>query len=144
MLSVSQAYDVLGVTRNCSFTELKAAFRSRVMHILNPDVRKDAGDSDVMIRRVIKAYEMLSMNSQFQTSERVSSIFMCTKSTSCLLILINWYYMRNFSSILSLPYSSSAEADYLYSLITKAKFENNRYQKPRREPMVTIYNVDMF
>ncbi|RDX94717.1 Chaperone protein dnaJ C76, chloroplastic, partial [Mucuna pruriens] len=37
-------------------------------------------------------------------------------------------------SILEAPYDTSAEADLLYSLITKAKFENNRYQKPKKQP----------
>ncbi|KAK6915571.1 hypothetical protein RJ641_020688, partial [Dillenia turbinata] len=36
-------------------------------------------------------------------------------------------------SILEMPYDSSAEADMLYSLIVKAKFENNRYQKPKKK-----------
>ncbi|KAF9607599.1 hypothetical protein IFM89_037527 [Coptis chinensis] len=205
MLSVSQAYDVLGVTRNCSFTELKTAFRSRVKQF-HPDIRKDAGDSDVMIRRVIKAYEILSKNSQFRTSERecldpfdepeCEAVDLFVNETLCIgkgcpyscvqraphafsfssngtahaisqghdddyqVQLAVGQCPRNcihyvtpsqriildelLDSILSLPYNSSTEADYMYSLITKAKFENNRYQKPRREPMVTIYNVDMF
>ncbi|KAF9621350.1 hypothetical protein IFM89_020009, partial [Coptis chinensis] len=58
ILSVSQAYDVLGVTRNCSFIELKTAFRSIVKQF-HPDVRKDSGDTDIMIRRVIKAYKVI-------------------------------------------------------------------------------------
>ncbi|KAF5202755.1 Chaperone dnaj-domain superfamily protein [Thalictrum thalictroides] len=205
ILSMSSAYDVLGVKKNCSFTELKAAFRLRVKQF-HPDVRKDVGDSDIMIRRVIQAYEMLSKNHQFETSERecldpfdepeceATDVFvnetLCFGkgcSYSCVnraphafsfastgtaratsqghgddyqVQLAVGQCPRNcihyvtpsqriileelLESILSLPYNSAAEADYLYSLITKATFENNRYQKPKREPMVTIYNVDMF
>ncbi|KAF9620604.1 hypothetical protein IFM89_013630 [Coptis chinensis] len=58
MLSVSQAYDVLGVTRNCSFIELKTAFRSIVKQF-HPDVQKDSGDTDIMIRQVFKAYGVI-------------------------------------------------------------------------------------
>ncbi|KAK3007998.1 hypothetical protein RJ639_014668, partial [Escallonia herrerae] len=40
-------------------------------------------------------------------------------------------------SILGMPYDCSAEADLLYSLIVKAKFENNRYRKPKKQPKVS-------
>ncbi|CAJ1960868.1 unnamed protein product [Sphenostylis stenocarpa] len=48
------------------------------------------------------------------------------------------------NSILEAPYDTSAEADLLYSLITKAKFENNRYQKPKRQPKASNQHVDWF
>ncbi|XP_062001943.1 chaperone protein dnaJ C76, chloroplastic [Rosa rugosa] len=47
-------------------------------------------------------------------------------------------------SILSQPYDSSAEADLLYSLIVKARFENNRYQKPKKQPKASTQHVDWF
>ncbi|ESW19044.1 hypothetical protein PHAVU_006G091900 [Phaseolus vulgaris] len=47
-------------------------------------------------------------------------------------------------SILEAPYDTSADADLLYSLINKAKFENNRYQKPQRQPKGSSQNVDWF
>ncbi|XP_031270088.1 pentatricopeptide repeat-containing protein At3g05340-like [Pistacia vera] len=47
-------------------------------------------------------------------------------------------------SILNVPYDISAEADLLYSLITKAKFENNRYQKPKKQPKTSSKHVDWF
>nr|XP_015875227.2 uncharacterized protein LOC107412040 [Ziziphus jujuba var. spinosa] len=47
-------------------------------------------------------------------------------------------------SILEVPYDISAEADFLYSLIVKAKFENNRYQKPKKQPKASTQNVDWF
>ncbi|GMY21549.1 Chaperone protein DnaJ [Fagus crenata] len=47
-------------------------------------------------------------------------------------------------SILSTPYDSSAEAELLYSLIVKAKFENNRYQKPKKQPKTSTKHVDWF
>ncbi|PIA30759.1 hypothetical protein AQUCO_05400097v1 [Aquilegia coerulea] len=204
-MSMSSAYDVLGIKKNCSITELKAAFRSRVKQF-HPDVQKDVCDSDAMIRRVIQAYEMLSENHQFETSERecldpfdepeceATDIFVnetlcagkgcsysCVSRAPHAFSFVSTGTVRATSqghgddyqvqlavgqcprncihyvtpsqriileelleSILSLPYSNDVEVDYLYSLLTKAKFENNRYNKPRREPMVTIYNVDIF
>ncbi|OIV95111.1 hypothetical protein TanjilG_21501 [Lupinus angustifolius] len=47
-------------------------------------------------------------------------------------------------SVLGAPYDTSAEADMLYSLITKAKFENNRYQKPKKQPKSSSQHVDWF
>ncbi|KAH7574559.1 hypothetical protein ACOSQ2_009001 [Xanthoceras sorbifolium] len=47
-------------------------------------------------------------------------------------------------SILNVPYDCSAEADFLYSLIVKAKFENNRYQKPKKQPKTSTQHVDWF
>ncbi|KAL5566084.1 hypothetical protein UlMin_029248 [Ulmus minor] len=49
------------------------------------------------------------------------------------------------NSILSVPYiDSSAEAELLYALIVKAKFENNRFQKPKKQPKTSTQNVDWF
>lgn len=45
-------------------------------------------------------------------------------------------------SILNTPYDTTAEADLLYSLIAKAKFENNRYQKPKKQPKASTQHVD--
>ncbi|XP_034706098.1 uncharacterized protein LOC117929796 isoform X2 [Vitis riparia] len=47
-------------------------------------------------------------------------------------------------SILDTPYDTSAEADLLYSLIVKARFENNRYQKPKKQPKGSTQHVDWF
>ncbi|XP_027352650.1 uncharacterized protein LOC113863313 [Abrus precatorius] len=47
-------------------------------------------------------------------------------------------------SIVDAPYDTSAEADLLYSLITKARFENNRYQKPKKQPKASSEHVDWF
>ncbi|KAH0783011.1 hypothetical protein KY290_002609 [Solanum tuberosum] len=47
-------------------------------------------------------------------------------------------------SIMSTPYDTSAEADLLYSLIVKAHFENNRYQKPKKQPKASTKHVDWF
>ncbi|KAM7469384.1 hypothetical protein LguiA_007567 [Lonicera macranthoides] len=48
-------------------------------------------------------------------------------------------------SILEMPYDCSAEADLLYALLVKAKYENNRYQKtPKKQPKVSTQNVDWF
>lgn len=47
-----------------------------------------------------------------------------------------------FCSILDMPYDTSAEAELLYSLIIKARFENNRYQRPKKPPKVSTEHVD--
>ncbi|XP_057763734.1 uncharacterized protein LOC130985015 isoform X2 [Salvia miltiorrhiza] len=45
-------------------------------------------------------------------------------------------------SILDMPYDTSAEAEFLYSLIVKARYENNRYQTPKKKPKVSSKHVD--
>ncbi|KAF7848623.1 hypothetical protein BT93_L1792 [Corymbia citriodora subsp. variegata] len=45
-------------------------------------------------------------------------------------------------SIMDVPYDTSAEADLLYSLIVKAKFENNRFRKPKKQPKSSTKHVD--
>ncbi|GJW49118.1 hypothetical protein Tco_0090469 [Tanacetum coccineum] len=47
-------------------------------------------------------------------------------------------------SILNMPFDCSAEADLLYSLIVKAKFENNRYKKPKKQPKEATKHVDLY
>ncbi|KAJ8772015.1 hypothetical protein K2173_027192 [Erythroxylum novogranatense] len=47
-------------------------------------------------------------------------------------------------SVLMAPYDTSAEANLLYSLITKARFENNRFQKPKKQPKTSSKHVDWF
>ncbi|KAK4595905.1 hypothetical protein RGQ29_014122 [Quercus rubra] len=49
-----------------------------------------------------------------------------------------------FTSILSMPYNSSAEAELLYSFMVKAKFENNQYLKPKKQPKTSTQHVDWF
>ncbi|XP_077242363.1 chaperone DnaJ-domain superfamily protein [Tasmannia lanceolata] len=44
-------------------------------------------------------------------------------------------------SVMNFPYNS-ADASLLYSLLAKAKFENNRYQKPKKQPKVSTQHVD--
>ncbi|KAL3814682.1 hypothetical protein ACJIZ3_015950 [Penstemon smallii] len=70
-LTASSAYDVLGVDVNCSAAQLKAAFRTKVKQY-HPDVvtRGGGSDSDIMIRRVIQAYEILSNYSKSEIIER--------------------------------------------------------------------------
>ncbi|CAM8931130.1 unnamed protein product [Rhodiola kirilowii] len=66
--TASSARDVLAVSSNCSASELKSAFRAKVKEF-HPDVRKDKGEADVMIRRIIEAYEMLSNCSRSEVIE---------------------------------------------------------------------------
>ncbi|KAJ9552784.1 hypothetical protein OSB04_016829 [Centaurea solstitialis] len=47
-------------------------------------------------------------------------------------------------SILNVPFDCSAEAELLYALIVKAKFENNRYRKPKKQPNVSTKHVDWY
>lgn len=52
--------------------------------------------------------------------------------------LVAW---MNICSVLRVPYDL-AEASLLDSLISKAKFENDRYQKPKRKPRASTEYVD--
>ncbi|CAA0828617.1 Chaperone DnaJ-domain superfamily protein, partial [Striga hermonthica] len=45
-------------------------------------------------------------------------------------------------SILNVPYDTSAEAELLYGLIVKAKYENNRYQVPKEKAKASNEHVD--
>ncbi|WOH09063.1 hypothetical protein DCAR_0728516 [Daucus carota subsp. sativus] len=205
-LSTSSAYSLLGVPPNCSPSDLKAAFRTKVKQF-HPDVRRDGEDSDIMIRRVIQAYEILS---QCRKSEIIESecldpfdtpeceafdLFvnetLCAGKgcpSSCVMRAPNAFKYdsttgtarassqgheedyqvqlavglcpRNcihyvtpsqriileelLDSILNMPFDCSAEAELLYSLIAKAKFENNRYQKPKKQSKVSTEHVDWF
>ncbi|KAL6278624.1 hypothetical protein ACE6H2_022225 [Prunus campanulata] len=65
----SSAFAILGVQPTCSATELKAAFRAKVKQF-HPDVNRTGKYSDMMIRRVIQAYEMLSNYSRSEIIER--------------------------------------------------------------------------
>ncbi|PPD86097.1 hypothetical protein GOBAR_DD16967 [Gossypium barbadense] len=211
ILSSSSAYAVLGVDPNCSAAELKAAFRAKVKQY-HPDVNKDGGDSDTMIRRVIQAYEMLCDYSRSEIIERecldpfdspeseafdvfvnevlcvgkhgedyrvqlavgqcprncihfvtpsqriileelLDSNIVLKTSVGCPYSCVKraphaFSYdpstgtARATSQILNVPFDISAEADLLYSLIVKAKFENNRYQKPKKQPKTSTKNVD--
>ncbi|XAR52590.1 hypothetical protein NMG60_11020737 [Bertholletia excelsa] len=47
-------------------------------------------------------------------------------------------------SIIDMPFDTSAEAELLYSLIVKAKFENNRFRKPKKQPKNSSEHVDWF
>ncbi|KAL6324222.1 hypothetical protein AAG906_006494 [Vitis piasezkii] len=205
-LSDSSAYAVLGVDPSCSAAELKAAFRAKVKQF-HPDVNKEVGDSDRMIRLVIQAYELLSCCSRSEIIERecldpfdepeceafdlfinevlcvgkgcpyscvnraphaftfVSStgtaratsqghgedyqiqlaVGQCPRSCIHYVTPSQRIVLEELlDSILDTPYDTSAEADLLYSLIVKARFENNRYQKPKKQPKGSTQHVDWF
>ncbi|KAI4349982.1 hypothetical protein L6164_010515 [Bauhinia variegata] len=205
-LSTTSAYNVLGVEPHCSTAQLKAAFRAKVKQF-HPDVNRDGGNSDAMIRRVIQAYEILSNYSRSEIIESecldpfdrpeceafdlfVNQVLCVGKACSnscvekaphafrydsstgtalstsqghgedyrvqvavgqCPRSCIHYVTPSQriileelLDSILNAPYDTSAEADLLYSLITKAKFENNRYQKPKKQPKSSSQNVDWF
>ncbi|XWS42408.1 hypothetical protein CRYUN_Cryun16bG0012000 [Craigia yunnanensis] len=200
VLSNSSAYSVLGVHPNCSAVELKAAFRAKVKQD-HPDVNRDGGDSDTMIRRVIQAYEILSDYSRSEIIERecldpfdspeceafdvfVNEVlcigkgcpYSCVKRAphaftydpstgtaraisqghaedyqvqlavgqcprSCIHFVTSSQRIileELLDSILNVPFDISIEADLLYSLVVKANFENNRYQKPKKQPKMLI------
>lgn len=203
--SAAAAYAVLGVEANCSASQLKAAFRAKVKEF-HPDVRKNKDDSDIMIRRVIKAYEMLSNYSRSEIIEsecldpfdnpecEAFDIFVdevlcvgkgcpysCVKQAPHAFTFSSRGTARATSqghgddyrvqlavgqcprscihyvtpsqriileellvSILDAPYDTSAEVGLLYSLIVKAKYENNRYQKPKKQPKASTVHVDWY
>ncbi|KAG9457924.1 hypothetical protein H6P81_002432 [Aristolochia fimbriata] len=199
-------YEVLGVDPSCSLADLKVAFRAKVKEF-HPDVCKDVKVSDAMIRRVIKAYELLSETHQPEASVRenvdpfdepecealdifvneavcvgtgcpnscvemaphafsFNSIYGTAQATSqghgdnyrvqlaagqCPRRCIHYVTPLQrlileelLDSVLSSPFSS-AEAAVLDSLIAKARFENNRYQKPKKkESKASSEFVDWF
>ncbi|WCJ43153.1 Chaperone DnaJ-domain superfamily protein [Euphorbia peplus] len=211
-LSTSSAYTLLGVDPGCSPADLKAAFRSKVKQF-HPDVNRDGGNSDTVIRRIIQAYELwfffliLSNYSRsdiierecldpfddpeceafdtfvnqllcvgkgcpYSCVERAPHAFTYDPSTgtaratsqghgedyqvqlavgqcprSCIHYVTPSQRMilgELLDSILDAPYDCSAEADLLYSLIVKARFENNRFQKPKKQPKTSTQHVDWF
>ncbi|OMO99172.1 hypothetical protein COLO4_13469 [Corchorus olitorius] len=201
VLSTSSAYAVLGVNPDCSAAELKAAFRAKVKQY-HPDVNRDLGDSDAMIRRVIQAYEFswaflwcnailftvgyalcrecldpfdspeceafdvfvnevlcVGKGCPYSCVKRAPHAFTYDPSTgtaratsqghaddyqvqlavgqcprSCIHFVTPSQRVileELLDSILNVPFDVSAEADLLYSLIVKAKFENNSQQSFR-------------
>ncbi|XP_010550976.1 PREDICTED: uncharacterized protein LOC104821713 [Tarenaya hassleriana] len=206
-LSSSSPYAVLGVEPSCSFSELKAAFRAKVKQY-HPDVNRDGSNSDIMIRQIIKAYEMLTNYSRSEIIESecldpfdqpeceafhvfVNELlclgrgcpYSCVKTAphafsyastgtaramsqghveeDCSVQTAVGQCPRNcihyvtpsqriileelLDSVLDKPYDCSAEAELLYNLIVKARFENNRYQKPKkRRAESSSKHVDWF
>ncbi|KAL2514753.1 Chaperone DnaJ-domain superfamily protein [Forsythia ovata] len=205
-LNTSLAYELLGVAPHCSSAQLKAAFRTKVKQF-HPDVMKGGENSDIMIRRVIQAYEILSNYRKSEIIERecldpfdqpeceafdlfvnevlcigkgcpyscvkraphafkFSSLTGTARATSqghsedyqiqiavgqCPRNCIHYVTPSQriileelLDSIMNTPYDTSAEADLLYSLIVKAKYENNLYQRPKKQPKVSTEHVDWF
>ncbi|CAN6450700.1 unnamed protein product [Victoria cruziana] len=196
-LAKASPYEVLGVDEFCTPEQVKAAFRARVKQF-HPDVCRDAGASEAIIRRVILAYQVLSnTDGEVQMVQRESTdpfeepeceaLDIFVDETRCIgkgcpyscvkraphafsfnpmtgaarassqaghgddyLVQLSVgqcprnciYYVTPLqrvileeilSSILQSPYATS-EVNSLDSLLAKAKFENNRYQKPKRNP----------
>ena len=61
-------YELLGVSRNASESEIKKAFRSLARE-LHPDV-SDAPDAEERFREVVEAYEVLSKSETRQLYDR--------------------------------------------------------------------------
>ncbi|XP_076951079.1 uncharacterized protein LOC143624246 [Bidens hawaiensis] len=208
-MSVSYAYQVLDVMPDCTFSDLKAAFRAKVKQF-HPDVTRsddNNSSSDTMIRLVIQAYQVLSNLSKSEIIEsecldpfdapecEAFDIFVnealcvgkgcpcsCVKTAphaftfssstgtaraasqghkedyqvqlavgQCPRSCIHYVTPSQrvileelLGSILNVPFDCSAEADLLYSLIVKAKYENNRYTKPKKKPAVSTKHVDWY
>lgn len=202
----TRAYKLLGVSPNCSLSDLKAAFRAKVKQF-HPDVRKDGEDSNTVIRLIIEAYQMLSNYSKSEIIERecldpfdkpeceafdlfinevlcvgkgcpyscvnraphaftfVSStgtaratsqghgedyqvqlaVGQCPRSCIHYVTPSQRVILEELlGNILNMPFDCSAEEELLYSLIVKSKFENNRYQKPKKQPKTSTQHVDWF
>ncbi|KAG7576112.1 Pentatricopeptide repeat [Arabidopsis thaliana x Arabidopsis arenosa] len=193
-LSSSSPYSILGVEPSCSSLELKAAFRAKVKQY-HPDVNKEGSNSDIMIRRIIQAYEMLTNYSRSEIIEgecldpfdhpecealdvfvnevlcvgkrcsypcfkTASHVFSCDSSgtaramsqghgedyrvqsavNQCPRNCIHYVTPSQriileelLDSVVDKPYDCSAESEFLYALIVKAQYENNRYQKPKKK-----------
>ncbi|WZZ29991.1 hypothetical protein YC2023_013392 [Brassica napus] len=161
-LSTSSPYSILGVEPNCSSLELKAAFRAKVKQY-HPDVNREGSSSDVMIRRIIQAYEdvhihvlrqhlmsfhviQLEQLEQWHGEDyRVqSAVNQCPRSCIHYVTPSQRIILEELlDSVLDKPYDCSAEAELLYALIVKAQFENNRYRKPKKkQPESSSKHVD--
>ncbi|EPS66550.1 hypothetical protein M569_08225, partial [Genlisea aurea] len=200
--TLSWAYGVLELKPHCSSSEIKAAFRSKVKQF-HPDLNRDRKQSDIMVRHVIQAYEILSNYTKSEIIERecidpfdqpeceAFDVFVnqalclgpgcpypcvataphafsfCSETETaqatfkgsrrydgeeeeeegyliqvaasqcpkkCIHFVTPLQRMileELLQSILIKPYDTSAEADLLYSLIVKAGYANNRYQRPK-------------
>lgn len=199
-------YQILGIDpMSCSPSQLKAAFRARVKEY-HPDVCKDMRDSDMIIKRVIHAYEVLLKRYQHESPDRacldpfedpeceaydlfVNEVlcvgkgcpYSCVERAPHAFSFVpengtarassqghNEDYLVHLAvgqcprrcihyvtpsqravleelmqSIINAPFDP-AEVALLESLISKANFENNRYQKPKRNPKVSTEMVDWF
>ncbi|XP_010464062.1 PREDICTED: pentatricopeptide repeat-containing protein At3g05340-like [Camelina sativa] len=205
-LSSSSPYSILGVEPSCSSSELKAAFRAKVKQY-HPDVNRERSNSDIMIRRIIQAYEMLTNYSRseiiegecldpfdhpecealdvfvnevlcvgkrcsypcFKTAPQVfscdttgtaramsqghgednrlqSAVNQCPRNCIHYVTPSQRIILEELlDSVLGKPYDCSAESEFLYALIVKAQFENNRYQKPKKkQPESSGKHVDWF
>ncbi|KAI7739708.1 hypothetical protein M8C21_019656 [Ambrosia artemisiifolia] len=70
-MSLSTAYQLLDLMPDCTFSDLKAAFRAKVKQF-HPDVKRsddDNNSSDTMIRLVIQVYQVLSNLSKSEIIE---------------------------------------------------------------------------
>ncbi|EES18189.1 hypothetical protein BDA96_09G135800 [Sorghum bicolor] len=188
-------FQILGLDATTAFysaAQLKAAFRARVKEF-HPDVCKDPENADLIMRRVIEAYQMLSGNQEMMVERNnvdpfdepeceARDIFVnellcigtgcpysCVKRAPHVFSFSDdigtaraisqgngeddlvqlavgqcprkcIYYVTPcqrtiledvLASVLMPPYDI-AEAAVLDSLLSKAKFENNRYRKPKR------------
>ncbi|CAN1356666.1 Chaperone protein dnaJ C76, chloroplastic [Linum perenne] len=195
----SSHYAVLGVDPGCSAAEIKAAFRAKVKQF-HPDVAGGGGKgSDVMIRRVIDAYESLSTYTRSEIIERecmdpfdkpeceafdifVNEVVCIGKERapqafafssigtararsqghsedyqvqmaagqcprSCIHFVTPSQRIvleEELDIILNAHYDCSAETELLYSLIVKARYENNRFQKPKKKPKTSTQHVDCY
>ncbi|KAL3621789.1 hypothetical protein CASFOL_034449 [Castilleja foliolosa] len=192
--TTSWAFAVLGLAPQCSSTQLKAAFRAKVKQF-HPDVNTGEQNSDIMIRRVIQAYEILSNCSKSEIIERECTspfdqpeceaydIFVngslcigkgcpyscvnmaphafkfstvagtayaasqghgsdyqvhlavgqCPRSCIHYVTPLQRIILEELlDSLLNMPYDTSGETELLYNLIAKAKYENNRFQIPKK------------
>ncbi|AQK85733.1 hypothetical protein Zm00014a_004482 [Zea mays] len=190
-------FQILGLDAAAGYSaaELKAAFRARVKEF-HPDVCKDPENADLIMRRVIEAYQMLSGNQEmmferpernnvdpfdepeceardifvnellcigtgcpYSCVKRAPHVFSFSDDTGTARAISQGngeddlvqlavgqcprkciYYVTPcqrtiledvLASVLMVPYDL-AEAAVLDSLLSKAKFENNRYKKPQR------------
>ncbi|WVZ98433.1 hypothetical protein U9M48_043877 [Paspalum notatum var. saurae] len=175
-------FQILGLdaTAGYSAAQLKAAFRTRVKEF-HPDVCKDPENADLIIRRVIKAYQceacdifvnellcigtgcpyscvkraphVFSFSDDSGTARAISqgkgeddlvqlAVGQCPRKcihyvTPCQRTILE----DVLASVLMAPFDL-AEAAVLDSLLSKAKFENNRYTKPKRGAKASSDYVD--
>uniref|UniRef100_A0A0D9WG83 J domain-containing protein n=1 Tax=Leersia perrieri TaxID=77586 RepID=A0A0D9WG83_9ORYZ len=161
-------FQILGLDTSASYSaaQLKAAFRSRVKEF-HPDVCKDTENADLIMKRVLEAYEeqccpyscvkraphAFAFADDTGTARAISqglgndynvqlAVGQCPRKCICYVTPCQRIILEEvLASVLMTPYDLS-EAAVLDSLLSKATFENNRYKKPKRETKSSSDYVD--
>ncbi|KAM3410338.1 hypothetical protein ACQJBY_002504 [Aegilops geniculata] len=88
-------FQVLGLDASAGYSpaQLKAAFRARVKEF-HPDVCKDTENADLIMRRVLEAYEMLSGNQRMMIERLGRKSYQLFVMTILNMFQVQWMKQR--------------------------------------------------